>query len=178
MAKTRQDHLPHELIEKKIFILRGEKVMLDRDLAELYGVAVKVLNQAVRRNSDRFPSDFMFQLDSKEFFNLKSQFVTSSWGGIRKKPFAFTENGVAMFSSILNSPQAIQVNIQIMRTFTRMRRLLASHQEILKRLHPLESGQAKHSEQITRIFDVIQQLLDLPVTLKRKSRPTGFAPPK
>jgi arsenate reductase-like glutaredoxin family protein len=117
----------------------------------------------------------MFKLTLKEFSGLISQIVISNGrGGIRKMPNAFTENGVAMLSSVLNSPRAIQVNIQIMRTFTKIRRLLASHKEILRRLDQLEEGQGQHTEQIVRIFQVIQSLLDLPVTLKRKSKRIGF----
>jgi len=108
---------------------------------------------------------------------LKSQIATSSWGGVRKLPFAFTENGVAMLSSVLNSPRAIQVNIQIMRTFTKVRKLLASHKEILRRLDRLEDGQVKQGEQIVRIFQVIQTIMELPVTLKRKGSRIGFVPP-
>ncbi|OGC82179.1 MAG: hypothetical protein A2V81_01620 [Candidatus Abawacabacteria bacterium RBG_16_42_10] len=113
--------VPLELIENKILLLRGKKVMLDRDLATLYGVKTHVLNQAVRRNLKRFPSDFMFQLTQTEAKNLISQFVISSWGGLRKYPFVFTEQGVAMLSGILSSDRAIAVNIQIMRTFTKLR---------------------------------------------------------
>ncbi|MCI0496370.1 ORF6N domain-containing protein, partial [candidate division KSB1 bacterium] len=110
-----------ERIESKINSIRNKKVMLDRDLAELYGVETKVLNQAVKRNIERFPDDFMVQLDYKEVTDLKSQIVTSSWGGVRKLPYAFSELGVAMLSSILNSKAAIQINIQIMRVFTKLR---------------------------------------------------------
>jgi hypothetical protein len=177
MTKEEKGLLPLELIEKKIHVFRGERIILDRDLAELYGVAVKVLNQAVQRNLKRFPSDFMFQLDLKEYSNLKSQIVTSSWGGARKLPFAFTENGVAMLSSVLNSEQAVQVNIQIMRTFTRVRQLLTQEKEILKQLAEHGRHLASHDTQIVRIFDVIQSLLDLPVTLKRKTKRIGFIPP-
>jgi urease gamma subunit len=178
MGNKPESLLPQELIENKIYLIRGEKVMLDRDLAELYGVETRALNQAVLRNRNRFPSDFMFRLNLKEFSGLISQFVISNGrGGIRKMPYVFTENGVAMLSSVLNSPRAIAVNIQIMRTFTKIRKLLASHQEILRRLDQLEDGQGQHGEQIVRIFAVIQSLLDLPVTLKRKSKPIGFMPP-
>lgn len=143
-------------IQSKIFFLRGEKVMLDRDLAWLYGVETKVLNQAVRRNQDRFPADFMFQLTEREFSNLRSQFVTSSWGGTRRLPFAFTEQGVAMLSSVLKSPRAIQVNIQIMRTFTKMRRMLLSNKDLRERLEVLEK---KYDKQFRVVFETIQLLL-------------------
>jgi arsenate reductase-like glutaredoxin family protein len=120
----------------------------------------------------------MFRLNFKEFSDLKSQFVISSWGGIRSLPFAFTENGVAMLSSVLNSERAVLVNIQIMRTFTRIRKLMASHQEILKQLAEHNEHLASHDKQIVRIFDVIQSLIDLPVTLKRKTKRIGFVPPE
>ncbi len=176
-ARKKQELIPQEIIENKIYLIRGEKVMFDRDLAELYGVSTKVFNQAVQRNSKRFPSDFMFRLNFKEFSNLRSQTVTSSWGGQRYLPYVFTENGVAMLSSVLNSERAILVNIQIMRTFTRIRKLLASHKEILRRLDQFEAGQARQGEQIVQIFQVIKNILDLPVTLKRKPKKIGFIPP-
>ena len=113
-----------QVIQSKIYEIRGQKVMLDKDLAEMYGTEVRVLNQAVKRNIDRFPSDFMFQLDETEWTDLKSQFVISSWGGTRKRPFAFTEMGVAMLSSVLRSSAAIQVNINIMRAFVAVRRMV------------------------------------------------------
>ncbi|MEW6517654.1 MAG: ORF6N domain-containing protein [candidate division FCPU426 bacterium] len=169
--------IPQEMIETKIYLIRGEKVMLDRDLAELYGVSVKRLKEQVKRNLTRFPADFMIRLDFKEFSNLRSQIATSSWGGQRYLPFAFTENGVAMLSSILNSDRAIMVNIQIMRTFTRIRKLLASHKEILRKLDQLEARQSQQGEQIVQIFQVIKAILDLPITLKHKSKRIGFKPP-
>ena len=122
--------IPVERIEKAIHLIRGERVMLDRDLAEMYGVQTKVFNQAVKRHQERFPVDFMFQLSPYEFENLKSQIVTSSWGGARRAtPHAFTELGVAMRSSVLKSKRAVQVNSEIMRAFVRLRQLLASHAE-------------------------------------------------
>src|SRR5206468_2407030 len=134
MAKNKQTAIiPDEQVISKIYVIRGQKVMLDRDLAELYQVETRVLNQAVRRNIDRFPKDFMFQLSEKEFENWKSQTVISNSEkmGLRKRPFAFTEQGVAMLSSVLNSPTAIQVNIQIIRIFTKMREMLLTHKDIL-----------------------------------------------
>ena len=124
--------IPQQIIESKILIIRGKKVMLDRDLAVLYDVETRTLNQAVRRNIKRFPEDFMFQLTKEEMSNWKSQIVISNKDkmGIRKKPYAFTENGVAMLSSVLNSERAITVNIQIMRTFTKLRELLTTHKEL------------------------------------------------
>jgi hypothetical protein len=179
MSKKSNGLLPRELIEKRIHLFRGEKVMLDRDLAQLYGVSTKTLNQAVKRNLERFPKDFMFQLNLNETKRSRSQIVTLKRGqNIKYLPYAFTENGVAMLSSVLNSDHAIQVNIQIMRTFTRVRQLLTSEKEILKQL--AEHGQrlSSHDGQLVRIFDVIQCLLALPVTLKRKGRRIGFVPPE
>lgn len=119
--------LIHQTIENKIYLIRGQKVMLDSDLAELYSITTKVFNQAVKRNLERFPEDFMFQLTDNESKILRSQIVTSSWGGVRYLPNAFTEHGVLMLSSVLNSPRAIQVNIQIMRIFARIRQMLTDN---------------------------------------------------
>jgi hypothetical protein len=129
--------IPDELITSKIYLIRNRKVMLDEDLAELYNVETRRLNEQVKRNKARFPMDFMFQLTQEEFENLKSQFATSSWGDRRKLPYAFTEQGVAMLSGVLHSERAIKVNIQIMRVFTRMRELLETHKEILAKLDNL-----------------------------------------
>jgi hypothetical protein len=138
-------------------LLRGEKVLLDSDLAELYGVATKVLNQAVKRNSTRFPLDFMFQLTVEEAQNLKSQTVTSSWGGRRRsRPYAFTEQGVAMLSSVLNSERAVAVNIEIMRAFVRLRQLLSSNAELERKLARLEE---KYDTQFKAVFDAIRELM-------------------
>src|SRR5437879_2671959 len=126
--------IPAERIERAIFFLRGQKIMLSTDLARLYQVSPKVLMQAVRRNLRRFPQDFMFVLDKDELDNLKSQIVTSSWGGRRKPPYAFTEQGVAMLSSVLRSARAVRVNIEIMRAFVRLRQLLASHADLARKL--------------------------------------------
>ena len=126
--------IPDEFITSKIYLIRDKKVMLDEDLAELYDVETKRLNEQIKRNIARFPEDFMFQLSQKELDDLKSQIATSSWGGRRKLPYAFTEQGVAMLSGVLHSSRAIIVNIHIMRVFTRMREMLASHEEILKKL--------------------------------------------
>ncbi len=144
-------------IEDKIFLIRGQKVMLSTDLARLYGVESRALVQAVKRNIDRFPRDFMFQLTDEEFQNLKSQIVTSSWGGLRRAaPYAFTENGVAMLSSVLNSKRAIQVNVQIMRTFTKIREMIATHKDLVRKLDALEK---KYDEQFQIVFQAIRQLL-------------------
>ncbi len=133
-----QPILPDEAVISKIYLIRNQKVMLDRDLAELYGVETRVLNQAVKRNESRFPSDFMFQLDEQELKNLISQIVTSSWGGHRKLPFAFTEHGVLMLSNVLKSDRAIKVSIVIIRVFTKMRELLTTHKDILRKREQLE----------------------------------------
>jgi hypothetical protein len=136
--------------------------MLDQDLADLYDVPTKRLNEQVKRNIDRFPADFMFQLTDEEFENLKSQIATSSWGGRRVAPYAFTEHGVLMLSNVLNSERAIKVNIQIMRIYTKMRELLLTHKDILLKLEQLESQVAQNSEDIQSIFAVLKELLNPP----------------
>ena len=146
-------------IERRIYFVRNQRVMTDTDLAILYRVPTKVFNQAVRRNLMRFPADFMFQLTSDETENLRSQFVTSSWGGRRYLPFVFTEQGVAMLSSVLKSDRAIQVNIAIMRAFVKVRELLATHQELALRLGELEVKFNKHDGQIRDVFEAIKALL-------------------
>ena len=163
--------IPEERIEKMIFLIRGKKVMLDRDLAFLYGVKTKVLIQAIKRNIERFPNDFMFQLNVKEFGVLRSQIVTSSWGGRRYNPFVFTEQGVAMLSSVLQSKKAIHINIQIMRTFSKLRRILSSHKDILRKVEEMES---KYDYQFKTVFQAIKKLLAPP---RPKSKlPIGFRP--
>ena len=161
-----------ERIERAILVLRGHKVMIDADLAMLYEVPTKVLLQAVRRNLERFPSDFMFQLEKQEVAILRSQIVTSSWGGRRTVPYAFTEQGVAMLSTVLNSPRAIAVNIEIMRAFVRLRLLLASNKELARRLDQLE---AKTDAKFKAVFETIRQLMAPP---EPKRRPIGFVTPK
>ena len=161
--------IPAERIEKRIFYLRGVKVMLSPDLAELYGVPTKVLNQAVRRNSDRFPEDFMFPLTRAEFDILKSQIVTSSWGGMRRAlPYAFSEQGIAMLSSVLRSRKAIKVNIEIMRAFVRLREMVASNAELSRKLEELEK---KYDKQFKIVFDAIRQLMTPPPV---KAKQIGF----
>ncbi|MBW6460975.1 MAG: ORF6N domain-containing protein [Bacteroidales bacterium] len=153
-------------IESRIFMIRGHKVMLSPDLAELYGVETKVLVQAVKRHLNRFPDDFMFQLTYQEFSNLKSQIVTSSWGGIRRAlPYAFTEQGVAMLSGILNSPRAIQVNIEIMRAFVRLRQMLATNRDLARKLAELEK---KYDSQFKIVFDALRELMKPPLKPRRK----------
>ncbi len=157
--------MPPEVIENKIFLLRGKKVMFDRDLAELYSVETKALNRAVKRNIERFPEDFMFRLSKEELANLRFHFGTSNRGGQRYLPYAFTENGVAMLSSVLNSERAVQVNIQIMRTFTKLREMLATHKDLQKKIDEMEQ---KYDHQFKIVFDTIRQLLMPPQTKKGK----------
>jgi hypothetical protein len=165
--------VPVGRIENAILFIRGHKVMLDDDLAKLYGVSAKRLNEAVRRNRDRFPDDFMFQLTEEEFTglrhqignaNLRSQIATSSWGGRRYRPHAFTEQGVAMLSSVLRSKRAVRVNIEIMRAFVHLRRMLASNEELARKLAALER---KYDAQFNVVFDAIRELM-APATPKRK----------
>ncbi len=157
-----EKEIPIELVATKILFVRGKKVILDRDLAEMYGVKTKELNQAVQRNFERFPDDFMYQLTREEFVNLKSQIVTSSWGGTRKPPRVFTEQGVAMLSGLLNSKRAIQVNIVIMRAFVKLRELLLTHKELAEKLEELERKYQLHETDIQAIFEVIKKLLEPP----------------
>ena len=160
--------IPEEKIESKIFFIRSRKIMLDRDLAEMYDVETRSLIQAVKRNLYRFPEDFMFQLNSEENKNLRSQFVISSWGGRRYFPYAFTEQGVAMLSSVLNSRRAIEVNIQIMRTFTKLRKMIANQKELREKLKELELKINKHDSDIQSIFNVIHKLTSIDEKPKRK----------
>jgi phage regulator Rha-like protein len=148
-----------EKITRKIFIIRGHKVMLDRDLAELYGVETKRLKEQVRRNISRFPEDFMFVLTNQEVRSLRSQIATSSWGGTRYIPMAFTEQGVAMLSSVLKSKRAIEVNIAIMRAFVKMREIMAANKEFSEKLKIIEKHLAEHDDQFRVVFEAIKQLL-------------------
>jgi hypothetical protein len=158
--------IPDELVMNKIYLIREQKVMLDSDLSTLYQVETRRLNEQVNRNKDRFPEDFMFQLTGDEYENLISQIATSSlsagkaaWGGRRKLPYVFTEQGVAMLSSVLNSPTAISINIQIIRIFTKMRALLMTHKDILLQLEKIEKKMGNHDEQIALIFGYLKKLL-------------------
>jgi hypothetical protein len=157
-----------EAIATKILVVRGKRIMLDRDLAQLYGVDTGRLNEQVSRNRERFPEDFMFQLTKKEFINLKSHFATSSWGGTRKIPYVFTEQGVAMLSSVLSSKRAVQVNIQIMRAFVKLKELLLTRKDLAIKLEALERKYANHDEKIQQIFEAIRQLMAVPETPKRR----------
>jgi phage regulator Rha-like protein len=152
-----------EKVINKIYIIRGQKVMLDRDLAEMYGVETKVLNQAVKRNMDRFPKDFMFKITKSEAEVSRSQIVTLKRGqNVKYLPFAFTEQGVAMLSSVLNSPIAIQVNIQIIRVFTKMKEILLTNKDILLKLERMERDVKENKKDIAMIFSALKQLLDPP----------------
>jgi hypothetical protein len=164
--KTEKSLIPAARIERSILLIRGERVILDADLAMLYDVATKVLLQAVKRQIERFPLDFMFQLTKEEFDLLRSQTVTSSqWGGRRYPPYAFTEQGVAMLSSVLHSPRAIAVNIEIMRAFIRLRRMLASHADLARKLEALEK---KYDTQFKVVFDAIRKLMTPPEPKRRR----------
>jgi hypothetical protein len=155
-----QPILPEEVIASKIYIIRGKKVMIDRDLSELYGVDTRSLNQAVKRNIKRFPDDFMFQMTMEEMQNWKSQIVISNREkmGLRKPPLVFTEQGVSMLSSVLNSDRAIMVNIQIMRVFTKIHELAESHKEILRKLEQIEKKDIEQDQKIMLIFEYLKQL--------------------
>lgn len=168
-------------ILRRIFLIRGQRVMLDFQLAELYGIKTKQLNQQVRRNPERFPDDFMFQLNEEEFENLRSQFVTSSfqndpsltgfeptdpeviraWGGRRYLPYAFTEHGVMMLSSVLNSPLAIAMNIRIIRVYIKLREMLSTNQELFAKIEYLESKVDRHSEEISMVFAALRELMGM-----------------
>jgi hypothetical protein len=150
-------------LESSIIVVPGQRVLLDSTLAGLYGVATRALNQAVKRNADRFPEDFAFQLTRSEFNHLKSQNVASSWGGLRKPPRAFTEHGVAMLSSVVRSPTAAHVNIEIMRAFVRLRRLLATPGELAQQLTKLAETVQLHDDQIRAVADVLQKMMSSPV---------------
>ena len=150
--------IPDELILSKIYQFRGYNVMLDMDLAEMYSVETKQLKRAVRRNYKRFPPDFMFELSEMEFENLRSQFGTSSWGGLRYSPMAFTEQGISMLSSILNSDRAIQVNIRIIRIFVKMRELLLNQKDIIAQLKEIAHKIESHDDNILLIFEYLEQL--------------------
>jgi len=164
------DVVPMERITSKIYVIRDTRVLLDRDLAELYGVKTKILKQSVRRNITRFPEDFMFELTKEEFENWRSQFVTSNRDkmGLRYPPMAFTEQGVAMLSSVLNSDRAIQVNIAIMRAFTRLRQMLSTHEELKRKIEAMER---KYDGQFRVVFEAIKQLIE---TKDKPQRKIGF----
>ena len=163
--------IPSQRIAQAISVIRGHKVMLGQDLASLYGVTVGALTQAVKRNANRFPKDFVFQLTAEEFTNLKSQIVISSWGGSRSRPYAFTEQGVAMLSSVLNSERAVKVNIAIMRAFVKLRETLETNRELARKFSELEKRVGKHDDEIGAIIDAIRQLMAPP---EKPRREIGF----
>jgi hypothetical protein len=177
MAKVPKSTTPDEMVMNKIYFIRGQKVIFDSDLAELYHVETRVLNQAVNRNLERFPNDFMFQLNDKEWLNFSSQNKTVRWGGRRKLPNVFTEHGVLMLSSVLNSQRAIQVNIQIMRIFTRIRQMLMDNTEIRLAIEKLEKKTENNQKNIELVFQYIDEL----VVGKEKEKPRkqiGYKLPK
>ena len=173
MANTHSESLvPAERIERSILLIRGQRVILDADLAELYGVTTARLNQQVRRNIDRFPDDFAFLLTQQEFADLKLHFATSSsgWGGRRKPPYAFTEHGALMAANVLRTPIAITTSVEVVRAFVRLREMLASHKQLARRLDELEK---KYDSQFKVVFDAIRQLM-APPPQSKKRRPIGF----
>jgi hypothetical protein len=176
----KQSLLSDRVIINKIIVLRNQKVIVDRDLANLYGVETRVLNQAVKRNIKRFPSDFMFQMKNEEMKTWKSQIVISESDkmGLRKPPYVFTEQGVAMLSSVLNSNRAIMVNIQIMRVFTKLRALLESHAEIIRKLDSIEKKDIEQDEKILLIFEYLKQLEQAKQeeTILKERKRIGFKP--
>lgn len=159
MANSTNSIIPDEVISSKIYLIRNKKVMIDKDLAELYGVSTGNLNKAVKRNIKRFPKDFMFQLSQKEFENLKFHFGTSRWGGTRKLPYAFTEQGVAMLSGVLNSEKAIDVNIQIMRIFTRIREMLTDNLSLKLEIEDIKKKLSNHDKNIELVFSYLDELI-------------------
>jgi len=169
---THQPLILIELIERRIYLIRGHKVMLSTHLAELYSVEPRVLMQSVKRNRDRFPEDFMFQLNDAEFKDLKSQFVTSSRGGLRRaNPYAFTEHGVAMLSSVLRSQQAVQMNLFIIRAFVKLREMLATHKDLARKIEGLERQQTEQGAQLAAVYSIVKKLIDVST---KPHNPIGF----
>ncbi len=170
MSKKEIHSVCIEIIEKRIYLIRGRKVMFDNDLAELYGVSTKRFNEQVKRNISRFPEDFMFQLSESEYLNLRSQNATSSWGGRRYLPYVFTDYGVAMLSSVLNSEKAIEVNIQIMRVFSKLREFMVSHKDLAMKIEEIEK---KYDNQFKSVFEAIKRLVTYPDDAYKRSK-IGF----
>jgi hypothetical protein len=167
--------IPVESVENKIYLIRGQKVMIDKDLAELYKVKTKNLNKAVARNRQRFPLDFMFQLSKEESDRLRFQIGTLERGRHSKYlPYVFTENGVAMLSSVLRSERAINVNIAIMRAFTRLRAILSCHKNLARKVEELEHKHSKHELEITTIFKILKKLMEKPIIEEKPKRHIGF----
>jgi hypothetical protein len=178
-TSTAVQMVPVEFIERKIFLIRGYKVMLDSDLAELYQVPTKRLNEAVKRNLGRFPGDFMFQLSKDELINWRSQTATSNSGakmGLRRPPYAFTEHGVAMLSSVLSSKRAVELNILIIRAFVRLREYLGTHKDLARKLEDVERTQHEHGSHIQQIYGYIERLMEPPQ--EHPKRRIGFASPE
>jgi len=167
---TKRSLIPAERIERAILVIRGHKVLLDADLAALYGVETRRLNEQVRRNIDRFPGDFTFQLTTQEFDNLKSQSATSSagWGGRRTLPIVFTEHGALMAASVLNSPKAIEMSILVVRAFVKLRNILATHRQLVAKLNELEGKLSTHDEQFVVLFDAIRGLMAPPAPRRKR----------
>jgi hypothetical protein len=163
--------LPIEHIARSILILRRQRVLLDSDLAALYGVETRRLNEQVRRNRSRFPADFIFELADEELANLKSQFATSSWGGRRKRPMAFTEHGAIMAATVLNSPRAVEMTIHVVRAFVQLRDLLASNRQLAAKFAELERKVSSHDQAIVGIVEALRELMQPPTP---KKRPIGF----
>ena len=155
----------------RILVIRGQRVMLDADLAELYDVETRVLNQAVKRNARRFPADFMFELTPEEFDNLKSQNVMSSWGGRRTPPYAFTEHGAIMAASVLNSDRAVEMSVYVVRAFVQLRELMVNHKALAQKLTELERRVSDHDHSLSEVIDALRELM---VTPKARNRPIGF----
>lgn len=168
--------IPIERIEQCVYVIRGQKVILDADLARIYGVSTARLNQQVRRNRKRFPADFVFELTRKEFDNLMLHFATSSsgYGGRRKLPIAFTEHGAIMAATVLNSPQAVLMSVLVVRAFVQMREALANHHELFRKLTELERRLTGHDDAIRHLFDVFRQLLGPPESQPKSRRQIGF----
>lgn len=182
------DLLPLETITHRIVLLRAQKVLLDADLAELYGVETRRLNEQVRRNRQRFPADFIFEVNADEFANLKSHFATSSWGGRRKLPLAFTEHGAIMAATVLSSPRSVEMSVYVVRAFVKLREVLASHHDLAQKLQELEQTTEalalRHDTlahntraQLTQVFDAIRELME-PSPANSKKRPIGFVTPE
>ncbi len=171
---SKEISIPDEIITNKIYLIREQKVMIDRDLAELYGVETKYLKRQVKRNIERFPEDFMFEMSKEEFKNWRSQFGTSSWGGNRYTPLVFTEQGVAMLSSVLNSPRAIAVNIRIIRVFTKIRQMLTDNLNIKLEIEEIKKKLSSHSKNIELVFDYLDELLEKKEEPQKPMKKVGF----
>lgn len=165
------DSLPEIPVDNLILEIRGQKVILDSDLASLYEVETKKLNQAIKRNLERFPEDFMFQLSEDEFANLRSQFVTSSWGGRRYPPYAFTEHGAIMAASVLNTPKAVEMSVYVVRAFVKLRTLALQYKELTRKLAQIEERLGEHDTAIIEIVNTIRQLMEPP---EAKKKEVGF----